>query len=816
MRTKLFALGSFALWSCLLQAQDLPPENKSPRADLEAEEAAVMPVEPPYAKNLLQEPLRPATPQFSTPTPPLPAPAQQLTRDVFTSGAVSRSLIPQYRGGFLPDVGTELVFGSEGRFRVTTDAANLLGKSLTAPGVRTQERNPIINDPRIRGSQTGRVSASGSYWMPARQDLDTMLNKIDSRLIGDIAIIKGPYGVMYGPGYDFIDYQLLPTPRYDSWELHGSSTGEFKTNGQQWYGRQSAWGGDENYGYRASYGHRTGNDYEAGNGMELPSSYNSRDVNLALGYNLSDDSQLEFRYLRLDQTGVEFPGLVFDINYLVTDGFDVEYTLKDQAQFDLWKVDAWYNRTRFEGDTSRPGKSRQIPSVAINSGLGPAGIFGTKKTDVDGMSTGYRTSWTWDREEDASLTLGTDYIRLGQELNDTVPEHQEQVLPFPFPPSTIQFANYPIARSRSDDVGLFIERKKEVTDALQIHTGARVDLIGTHARDQVNGLGQYSFDFLSNTFVQDPKPLSQLLDADLDQNFTPWALYLTSQYELDPHWQFSAGVGHAQKPPTLTELYAYGSFIGSLQSGLTFLYGDPNLNLEKRTQFDLGLSSEYETSRFSANVFHAIVNDYITYDDISIRNSPPAPPFTPGQDFQEVAFTNTDLATLTGFEISGEQDWGDNLTGFLLIDYVEGTDHTRSKPARIAKARRDAFIGFPDPDARSAVAGDSEPLPGISPLQARLGMRLFDYREDPTWLLEYEIRMVDQQDRVARSLFEQHTPGFTVHNIRGMWQPRERLKFYTGVENIGNRFYREHLDYRSGLGVFQPGVNFYTAVEWNY
>ena len=61
--------------------------------------------------------------------------------------------------------------------------------------------------------------------------------------------------------------------------------------------------------------------------------------------------------------------------------------------------------------------------------------------------------------------------------------------------------------------------------------------------------------------------------------------------------------------------------------------------------------------------------------------------------------------------------------------------------------------------------------------------------------------MVDGQDRVASSLYEAHTSGFTIFNMRGYWRPTERFTLYSGVENLGDRFYREHLDYRPRPGL---------------
>lgn len=74
--------------------------------------------------------------------------------------------------------------------RVTTDAGNLLGKSPSVLSVETQRRNPIVTDPRVRGSRVGALAASGSYWVPARIDLDTVLRKIDSRDINRVTVIK--------------------------------------------------------------------------------------------------------------------------------------------------------------------------------------------------------------------------------------------------------------------------------------------------------------------------------------------------------------------------------------------------------------------------------------------------------------------------------------------------------------------------------------------------------------------------------------------------------------------------------------------------
>ncbi|MCA9213206.1 MAG: TonB-dependent receptor [Planctomycetales bacterium] len=109
-----------------------------------------------------------------------------------------------------------------------------------------------------------------------------------------------------------------------------------------------------------------------------------------------------------------------------------------------------------------------------------------------------------------------------------------------------------------------------------------------------------------------------------------------------------------------------------------------------------------------------------------------------------------------------------------------------------------------------------EPLPGIAPFDSYIGLRLHDPSADQLWGLEFAVRMVGAQDRVAASLQEVATPGFTTYDVRSYCRLTEDLMFISGVENFTNEFYREHLDYRTGLGVFRPGINFYFGTELSY
>jgi outer membrane receptor protein involved in Fe transport len=158
------------------------------------------------------------------------------------------------------------------------------------------------------------------------------------------------------------------------------------------------------------------------------------------------------------------------------------------------------------------------------------------------------------------------------------------------------------------------------------------------------------------------------------------------------------------------------------------------------------------------------------------------------------------------------------------VKYVQGEDHTRN--GRFATRQATAVTpseqvpGLPR-GFFSGIPGDAEePLPGIPPLESRLGIRYHQPCENPAWGIEVSARVVDDQDLVAASLLETATPGFTTYDLRTFWRPREGMLLVGGVENFTNKQYQEHLDFRTdnplGFSTFQPGVNFYVGGELIY
>jgi len=694
---------------------------------------------------------------------------------------------------------TESVASGEAQSRASTDTGSLIGRSPSLLGVGVQRRTPIVNDPRVRGSRVGQLAGAGSYWIPARIDLDTAVNKLDSHVIEDVTVIKGPYSALYGPGWNFLVVDLLDSPRFEYGpEIHSSTEAVYHTNGQQLLGRETLWGGDQTSGYRANYVHRIGNDYESGDGTAFTSSYNMRELDLALGHTFAYGGYVEFNYLRLDQTGVEFPGQAFDIDFLVTDGFEVEMGLVEEQYFDKLALELWYNRTRFEG-VQGPNKRIQFPLLDD--------IDYTGFTDVDAASIGYRLSCIWGDPTEDSFTIGTDLRLIKQDL--------EEIASGDLGLGTFVDTNSPIPKSYSVDPGVFLERFIAFEEYWRVRIGARASWTTTNIVEdpaELAAVGNYP------AGIQ-PSYADIVGTDEFNQNFKNVTGFVTSEYDLDDQWTLLGGIGAARRPPSLTELYAAQPFMFLIQNGLNTVTGDPRLKPETIAQVDLGITCQTERFWGGLSGYHAWGIDYITFENIAEVAGPPL-----GDTAQtNLKYVNTDLATFTGFEAFLQYKATDWLTPFAVVSYVDGRDRTRNgdfattqvQPGvpsmRVAGNRGSAGGNF-------GIDRSQEPLPGILPMDARIGIRLHPYSEQAPWGYELSARVVSTQNRVAESLNETDTIGFTVWDMRGYWQARPGVLLLGGIENFTDNNYREHLDFRStsGFVLFQPGVNFYFGSELTF
>src|SRR5262249_47792487 len=142
---------------------------------------------------------------------------------------------------------------------------------------------------------------------------------------------------------------------------------------------------------------------------------------------------------------------------------------------------------------------------------------------------------------------------------------------------------------------------------------------------------------------------------------------------------------------------------------------------------------------------------------------------------------------------------------FATLRYVQGEDRTRNGSFATQGATlftpSTRIPGLPRGFFSGVAGAASEPLPGILPLEGRIGIRAEKNKSWPKWGCELSARIVDDQSRVASSLLESPTPGFTIYDVRGFYRPSQRWTFVAGVENLTDKQYLEHLDFRNELSI---------------
>jgi hypothetical protein len=406
-----------------------------------------------------------------------------------------------------------------------TDLSQLLFKSPSSTGVQFQQRNALVNDPRIRGLRNTQYLLYGdsAFFAPVRLDLDTPVTRFDPGSVRDIVVVKGPYSALYGPGHAVLDVATLDSPRFkDGFEFHGRTALGYQTNGERWDGLQSLWAGDSNWGARVTYNGLTGSDYKDGNGNYVPSSYLSHNVSWAIGWDLTEKSSIEFKGQRVTQNGLEFPGLYFDVQNQNTEAYSLRYVLKDQGAFDRFVIDAWYNTSVGTGNTIagpkqafvqqllavsfNPGVFNQaaynnfgftpLPSIAQVSASVPPGslnLFTDQSTSNFATSSlGYRMFAEWGTTGEAHLILGNDLRLLGQGLQENINITQVQGsnfntgVPITTPVTFTQQQSIP--NSNMVNPGLFAQYELPMNNRLMVRGGGRVDWTRTSSNDrQITG-----------------------------------------------------------------------------------------------------------------------------------------------------------------------------------------------------------------------------------------------------------------------------------------------------------------------------------------
>ncbi len=658
----------------------------------------------------------------------------------------------------------------------------------SAPGVSVRRTSGINLDPRVRGFHSGQLNASANSLtqLKTRVDIDSLFSQIDPGNVRSIQVIEGPYTALYGPGFAFLVADLMQPSRYaGGFELHGLTSFSHGSNGREIYNRDQLWGGDAESGFHLSYGFRTANDYRGGGDaadFRVPASYHHHDVFVALSRNLGEISRVDFNYLRLDLSDVELAGVAYDLNRSSTDQLNVRYVVQEEAaEPERLVLQFWAQRTAYDADAGRESKqltfngtllANPFPGINVANPILAAGVS---------ESAGTRALTTLGDRHGPQLTLGADWRY-----------YKQSYVEADFAPDGSFFFGdnlFGIPSSNQQDVGVLAQLQAPLSERLKVTVGGRVDRASSHVDNS---------DPITRTPVLDPAGFFR--PGFVEPTDTLGMAYVTAELKPREWLTLNVGAAYAMRSASLAELYSDEPFVPLARFGNSYVDGNSALDPERNFQLDLGARGEWDGLSLGARGFHSRIHDYILAVPSDFSSPVPAGvnaptnlqrntlafglnPNDPTINFfasthsLAYRYSNLDRVVVYGGEVFGEVELLDGLSLHGTLAYVRGINHS---PVR-----------FVDATGQLIAIKESEALPNIYPLNATIGLRLFEPGAR-RWSLRYVIRLVDAQTHVAESLGELPTPGFVVSNLYASYQVNDRLRFFSAIENLFDRTYTEH------------------------
>ncbi len=245
--------------------------------------------------------------------------------------------------------------------------------------------------------------------------------------------------------------------------------------------------------------------------------------------------------------------------------------------------------------------------------------------------------------------------------------------------------------------------------------------------------------------------------GDTAKDFNNIDLVFKASRPLSDNLIGNVGLGRKTRAPSYQERYLWLPMesTGGLADGRTYI---GNLELDSEVSHEITLGLEWQKGKFQADgeIFYRDINDYIqgtpsintTANTLALMMSGKLP----------LQFNNID-AELYGFDGSYGYQLSDSWSLHGVLSLVRG--------------RSDA--------------GDN--LYRLPPLNHRLTLSWIRDNTD----IHLESVLYDEQSHISSFNNEAPTAGYGLINLRGNYQVTKQLRMSLGIENLFDKYYRDHL-----------------------
>ncbi len=319
--------------------------------------------------------------------------------------------------------------------------------------------------------------------------------------------------------------------------------------------------------------------------------------------------------------------------------------------------------------------------------------------------------------------------------------------------------------------GLFGEYAGSISQGNDYTAGVRVDYVDSSAsKADLTAMGTSPNDLYTNYYGTTAQDRT-------DTNVS--ALY-RMEHILDAQTNLGWGLSRSVRNADATE-----RFIAANSSMAPMRWvGNPDIEPEAHHQLDLGLTFQLQKGALSFTTYYDDVSDFILLDRAHGQE---------GITSSDGAFIYRNVdAVLYGFDMDVDYQWAAHWRSRFTAAYVYANNET-----------------------------DNRAIGQTPPLEGTVSLEYWQER----WMLAGEMRSVARQSRVdddpatGSGVDFGETPGYTVYRLYGLFKIGKQADLKYGVDNLFDKYYREHLNKPSGFDatsstpVYEPGRSYWARLE---
>ena len=598
----------------------------------------------------------------------------------------------------------------------TVSGALLRGK----PGLAVQADGAWGQNPVLRGLKKESVVVMvDGVRMNSAQPQGAIASFLDLGLLERAEVVKGPGSVLYGSGaMGGVVHLITPDVGFSAEEQFGGRIGaRFSSVDKGVAGAALLTRSSENSALVLGMARRDVDDYRSPDGREDRTGYQSDTLLAKYRHKLNEDLTLRVNLQRHEDEDVWYPGSArTGAGIPAPLGTATIHSPEQRRELYELGVDARLGEGTLSAEVYRQEIFRQIRAFSSTKQRDYV------RNDVTFVTDGAKAKYLFPVGQDHLLTFGAELWRMRGD-----PERYIDNNP---PAFDNNMRNDPFDKGEIESAGAFVQDEFALGDT-RIVAGARFD--------RVTGDAQR-------------KGMTQTTGLDNADNNLSWSL--AAIQPLDESLSAYANLGRAYRAADMRE-----RFEDSARGDGYFHVGNPQLDPEVSTSFELGLKQHGAGLQYQLAAFYTRIDDYIAGRVTGVVNPQNGLPFKLTE--------NLDKVTIYGIEGSASMPVG-AFVADVGFTWLRGENHQDDEP----------LYQMPAPELTLGIGQPAE--------------RGFWWRA--------QLRAVTEQDRIATRFSngtEDATAGFVTADAEFGWQfgkvgAFESAGLAVQLTNLADKRYHEH------------------------